>query len=192
MMTHNSDRDHEPHHAASSTALLLTELQLFGHRPFQDEPDNRPLPAPDQVSTALADIFDGLVAPSPTRVSNPTSRICSGPPSTCSSASATGSSANSTATSRRSVGARRSRTVPKSIHYVTNLSFCTSFRRRPPHHPSVVGDRRRPYHQAALLREAVGSQDQVGDAGLEPASYASQFGTGRFLLRKNSGLNNLL
>jgi hypothetical protein len=62
MMTHHTDRDHEPHHAASSTASLLTELQLFGHRPFQDEPDNRPLPDPHQVGTALADIFDALVA----------------------------------------------------------------------------------------------------------------------------------
>src|SRR4051812_17701393 len=61
-MTHHPDRDHEPHHAASSTASLLTELQLFGHRPFQDEPDSRPLPDPHQVGTALADIFDALVA----------------------------------------------------------------------------------------------------------------------------------
>jgi hypothetical protein len=54
--------DHELHHAASATASLLTELQLFGHRPFHDEPDNRPLPDAHQVGTALADIFDALVA----------------------------------------------------------------------------------------------------------------------------------
>ena len=61
-MTHHSDIDHEPHHAASSTATLLTELQLYGHRPFQDEPDARPLPEERMIGTALADIFDALVS----------------------------------------------------------------------------------------------------------------------------------
>ncbi len=61
-MTHSTDRDHEPYHAASSTPSLLTELQLFGHRPFQGEPDTRPLPEPQQVGIALANIFDALVA----------------------------------------------------------------------------------------------------------------------------------
>ncbi len=61
-MTNHPDTDHEPHHAASSTASLLTELQLYGHRPFQDEPDSRPMPDQRQVGTALADIFDALVA----------------------------------------------------------------------------------------------------------------------------------
>jgi len=61
-MTRYVSPDHEPHHAPSSTASLLSELQLFGHRPFQDEPDNRPLPDAHQVGTALADIFDALVA----------------------------------------------------------------------------------------------------------------------------------
>ncbi len=54
--------EHEPHHAESSTASLLTELQLYGHHPFQDEPDARPLPKEHMVRTALADIFDALVA----------------------------------------------------------------------------------------------------------------------------------
>lgn len=61
-MTDHSDTDHEPHHAASPTATLLTELQLYGHRPFQDEPDARPLPDARTIGTALADIFDALVA----------------------------------------------------------------------------------------------------------------------------------
>ena len=61
-MTHHSDIDREPHHAASSTAKLLTELQLYGHRPFQDEPDARPLPEEHTIGTALADIFDALVS----------------------------------------------------------------------------------------------------------------------------------
>jgi hypothetical protein len=61
-MTDRSFPDREPHHAASSTASVLTELQLYGHRPFQDEPDPRPLPEEHIVRTAIADIFDALVA----------------------------------------------------------------------------------------------------------------------------------
>ena len=61
-MTNHANPDHEPHHAESSTASLLTELQLYGHRPFQDEPDARPLPDELTVRTALADIFDALVS----------------------------------------------------------------------------------------------------------------------------------
>ena len=59
-MTDHPDR--EPRHAASPTASLLDELQLYGHRPLQDEPDSRPLPEERQVHAALADIFDALVA----------------------------------------------------------------------------------------------------------------------------------
>ena len=60
---HTTMTDHpEPRHAASPTASLLAELQLYGHRPFQDEPDPRPLPEERTVRTALADIFDALVA----------------------------------------------------------------------------------------------------------------------------------
>jgi hypothetical protein len=54
--------DDEPRHAESPTASLLAELQLYGHRPFQDEPDARPLPEERTVRTALADIFDALVS----------------------------------------------------------------------------------------------------------------------------------
>ncbi len=61
-MTDYPFTDREPHHAESSTASLLTELQLYGHRPFQDEPDARPLPEERTVRTALADIFDALVS----------------------------------------------------------------------------------------------------------------------------------
>ena len=53
--------DFEPAHAASPTARVLEELQLFGHRPFQDEPDPRPLPEATHLEGALADIFDALV-----------------------------------------------------------------------------------------------------------------------------------
>ncbi|ESX20610.1 hypothetical protein X766_04405 [Mesorhizobium sp. LSJC255A00] len=54
--------DTEPHHAASPTDHILTELQLYGWRPFADEPDPRPLPAGDHVAGAVADIFDALIA----------------------------------------------------------------------------------------------------------------------------------
>jgi hypothetical protein len=49
-----------PH--TSSTDHLLTELQLYGYRPFQDEPDPRPLPEPKAIAVAIADIFDAMVA----------------------------------------------------------------------------------------------------------------------------------
>lgn len=45
----------------SSTAIVLDELQLFGYRPFADEPDPRPLPEADHLKGALSDIFDALV-----------------------------------------------------------------------------------------------------------------------------------
>src|SRR6185312_7611604 len=40
----------------------LNELQLFGYRPFDDQPDPRPLPEGKMISAAVADIFDALVA----------------------------------------------------------------------------------------------------------------------------------
>ena len=61
-MTDPSLTDREPHHAESPTAAVLTELQLYSHRPFQDEPDARPLPEEGAIRTALADIFDALVS----------------------------------------------------------------------------------------------------------------------------------
>lgn len=54
--------DHEPQHASSPTDYILTELQLYGHRPFVDEPDPRPLPDGRIVANAIADIFDALIA----------------------------------------------------------------------------------------------------------------------------------
>ncbi|MET3579935.1 hypothetical protein ABID19_002966 [Mesorhizobium robiniae] len=54
--------DSEPHHAASPTDHVLTELQLYGWRAFADEPDPRPLPDGDHVAGAVADIFDALLA----------------------------------------------------------------------------------------------------------------------------------
>jgi hypothetical protein len=48
--------------ASSPTDGVLIELQLYGHRPFQDEPDPRPLPEANGIGGAVADIFDALVA----------------------------------------------------------------------------------------------------------------------------------
>ena len=59
-MAHDDDT-FEPHHASSPTDHVLTELQLFGFRPFQDEPDPRPLPEGNAVAGAVADIFDALI-----------------------------------------------------------------------------------------------------------------------------------
>ena len=56
------DRSHddETFHV-SATSQVILELQLYGHRPNQDEPDPRPLPDESLVRGALADIFDALV-----------------------------------------------------------------------------------------------------------------------------------
>ncbi len=52
----------EPPHTASPTARVLAELQLYGYRPFQDDPDPRPLPEGDMIAGAVADVFDALVS----------------------------------------------------------------------------------------------------------------------------------
>ena len=54
--------DHTTDATASPTAHLLEELALYAHRPFDDEADPRPLPEPDKLQGALADMFDALVA----------------------------------------------------------------------------------------------------------------------------------
>jgi hypothetical protein len=62
MAANYDDRDFEPAHASSPTDHILVELQLYGHRPFQDEPDPRPLPDASLIGGAIADIFDALVS----------------------------------------------------------------------------------------------------------------------------------
>jgi hypothetical protein len=47
--------------ASSPTGHAIAELQLHGYRPFQDEPDPRPLPEARQITGAVADIFDALI-----------------------------------------------------------------------------------------------------------------------------------
>ncbi len=56
-----TDHDNEPTED-SPTAAILHELQLYGFRPFQDEPDPRPLPEGARVTGAIIDIFDALVS----------------------------------------------------------------------------------------------------------------------------------
>jgi hypothetical protein len=60
-MTDRDATDFEPH-GSLPTDHVLTELQLYGHRPFQDEPDPRPLPEGRLIGGAVADIFDALIA----------------------------------------------------------------------------------------------------------------------------------
>ena len=62
MTTENDDTGYEPPHTASPTAHILSELQIYGYRPGQDEPDPRPLPEACLIAGAVADIFDALNA----------------------------------------------------------------------------------------------------------------------------------
>lgn len=57
-----SERDDEPGHASSPTDHVLSELQLYGWRKGEGEPDPRPLPEGRLVAGAVADIFDAFVA----------------------------------------------------------------------------------------------------------------------------------
>lgn len=57
---HHETSDRAQIHS-SPTAHALDELQLYGYRPFQDEPDPRPLPQEAQIIGAVSDIFDALV-----------------------------------------------------------------------------------------------------------------------------------
>jgi len=61
MTTDHDDTEFEPLHSSSPTDHVLSELQLYGYRPFHDEPDPRPLPESHVVAGAVADIFDALV-----------------------------------------------------------------------------------------------------------------------------------
>ena len=58
MATIQEDGEAQP----GSTAYLLQEMQLYGHRPFEDEPDHRPLPDDRIAGGAVAEMFDALVS----------------------------------------------------------------------------------------------------------------------------------
>lgn len=45
-----------------SSAYLLQEMQLYGYRPYEDEPDPRPLPDDRLAGGAVAEMFDALVS----------------------------------------------------------------------------------------------------------------------------------
>jgi hypothetical protein len=62
MPTDRDDTEFSALHTSSPTDHVLTELQLYGHRPLQDEPDPRPLPEANVIDGAVADIFDALIA----------------------------------------------------------------------------------------------------------------------------------
>lgn len=49
----------EPYQPGAS-AWLLQEMQLYGHHPYDDEPDGRPLPDDRLAGGAVADIFDAM------------------------------------------------------------------------------------------------------------------------------------
>ena len=59
-MTDANDSFDQYQSETGPTHMLLQEMQLFGHRPFEDEPDPRPLPEARLVSGAVADMFDAL------------------------------------------------------------------------------------------------------------------------------------
>ncbi len=61
MTTEHDNAGFEPH-SSSPTDHVLAELQLYGYRPFQDEPDPRPLPQAQTIAVAVADIFDVLIS----------------------------------------------------------------------------------------------------------------------------------
>ena len=54
------DDGFEPFHASSPTDRVILELQMYGHRPHQDEPDPRPLPDETAISAGLAGVFETL------------------------------------------------------------------------------------------------------------------------------------
>lgn len=62
MTTENDDMGYEPPHSLSPTGHVLTELQMYGYRPFDGEPDPRPMPESNEAAGAIADIFDAFIA----------------------------------------------------------------------------------------------------------------------------------
>lgn len=54
------DDGFEPHHASSPTDRFIYEMQIYGYRPFQDDPDPRPLPEEPQVRSSITAIFDAV------------------------------------------------------------------------------------------------------------------------------------
>ena len=123
MTIERNETDHELPHATSPTDHVLTELQLHGYRPFQDEPDPRPLPEARIVAAAVADIFDALIASlSETRL-EPDLEDLLGRPSISSTVPTSASNANSTTTNRRRSAASATRMAPRSARSNWNVSL---------------------------------------------------------------------
>ena len=61
-MTDQPDLSDERESQPGSTAYVLQEMQLYGYRPYDDEPDHRPLPDDRVAGGAVADIFDAMAS----------------------------------------------------------------------------------------------------------------------------------
>lgn len=59
-MTRLSNDTAEPQHASSPTDRFIYEMQVHGYRPFEDEPDPRPLPEEQVVRASITTIVDAL------------------------------------------------------------------------------------------------------------------------------------
>jgi hypothetical protein len=62
MTIDHDDITTEPDHASSPTDHVLSELQLYGYRPHDGEPDTRGVPEDDHIARAVTDIFDAIIA----------------------------------------------------------------------------------------------------------------------------------
>lgn len=54
--------DAEPHHDASATHAICSDLELYGYRHSENDPDPRDVPEDRTIAVAVSDIFDALVA----------------------------------------------------------------------------------------------------------------------------------
>ena len=52
----------EPDHSTSPTGHVIEDLELYGHRPSEDEADPRNTPEDNVIQGAVADIFDALIS----------------------------------------------------------------------------------------------------------------------------------
>ncbi|MFV0385546.1 MAG: hypothetical protein ACK5L9_16380, partial [Paracoccus sp. (in: a-proteobacteria)] len=54
--------DFEPDHSTSPTGRIIENLELYGHHPAEGEADPRITPEDLTIQTAVADIFEALIA----------------------------------------------------------------------------------------------------------------------------------
>ena len=104
----------EPHHASSPTDRFIYEMQVHGYRPFQDEPDPRPLPEEPVVRASLTTIFDALFEMLGDTRLEPDLEDLSGRSPISFTVPASASSASSIATRRRSALASANRMARRS------------------------------------------------------------------------------